>query len=67
MEEKNAGKKRKFELAPHKWNHSIKYSHPATPLELIFVVQNILHDSDRAYMCKVTHLQEWNSFYSLKV
>jgi hypothetical protein len=35
---------------------------PTTPLEPINVLHQILHESDRAYMHKVTHLHEWQFF-----
>ena len=60
--ERKVGKKRKREVTPYKRNHSVKYSRPATPLEPINVLHQILQDSDRAYMHKVTHLHEWQFF-----
>jgi len=55
-------KKRKRELTPYKRNVSARYSRPVVALEARNCLADVLQDSDRAYMKKLTHLHEWQFF-----
>ena len=55
-------KKRKWELTPYKRNVSARYSRPVVALEARNCLADVLQDSDRAYMKKLTHLHEWQFF-----
>jgi hypothetical protein len=63
--EKRLAKKRKRALAPYKRNVSARYGPPTTNLLPKKRLEDILQDSDRQYLKKLTHLHEWHFFYWL--
>jgi len=60
--EKRLVKKRQRELTPYKRNVSARYATPVSLLEPRNCLAEVLQDSDRAYMKKLTHLHEWQFF-----
>jgi len=60
--EKRLAKKRKRALAPYKRNVSVRYGPPTTNLLPKKRLEDILQDSDRQYLKKLTHLHEWQFF-----
>jgi hypothetical protein len=57
-------KKRKCEVTPYKCNVSMHSGPPETMLELVQVLEGLLHDDNLEYMKKLTHLHSWQFFYS---
>ena len=49
--EKRMAKKRKRELTPYKRNVSVRYSRPTSALEPVNMLQHILNDTNRGYIC----------------
>jgi hypothetical protein len=47
---------------PYKSNVSVQYSTPVIPFEPQNCLAEVLQDSDRAFMHKLTHLHEWLFF-----
>ena len=60
--EKRLAKKRQREVTPYKRNVSARYSTPISLLEPRNCLADVVKDSDRAYMKKLTHLHEWQFF-----
>jgi hypothetical protein len=52
-------KKRESELTPYKLNVAVKYGTHTVLLQPKNRLADVLQDSDRAYMKKLTHLHEW--------
>jgi hypothetical protein len=57
--EQRMRKQRQCELTPYKRNLSVWYGPPSTELVPRPVLDRLLLDEKRAYMCKVTHLHTW--------
>jgi len=60
--EKRLAKKRKRVLAPYKRNVSLRYGPPTNNLVPRNRLEEVIRDSDRQYMKKLTHLHEWQFF-----
>ena len=60
--EKRLAKKRQREVTPYKRNVSACYSTPISLLEPRNCLADVVKDSGRAYMKKLTHLHEWQFF-----
>jgi hypothetical protein len=60
--EHRRAKKRKRELTSYKRNVSLRYGNLTTNLEPIPVLDQVLHDENRAYMYNITHLHPWQFF-----
>ena len=60
--EKRLAKKCKRALAPYKRNVSARYGLPTTNLIPKKRLEDILQDSDRQYLKKLTHLHDWHFF-----
>jgi hypothetical protein len=60
--EKRLAKKRKRVLAPYKRNVSVRYGPPTNNLVPRNRLEEVISDSDRQYMKKLTHLHEWQFF-----
>jgi hypothetical protein len=57
--EKRMAKKRKREMAPYKWNVSMRYDTLTLDLVLQPILENVFADDNRAYPQKITHLHAW--------